>query len=279
MAPAEWEEKMFAKLVESSSHKGDYARSGKFFLATLSIYALAFLAIGVGSIYAYNAQLDNSNLELTSLVTPVEQSEVQMLRVRPVVRPANVPSNSSNVAVVRTQPVIATTDSRVIPPGVSVATTGPELPPGTIFRVGIPTSGDNIFNGNGNSLGGGPGGGGSGNRPGVNEIVTEAPPPLMKKEATKPPPIVSKGVINGSAIELPKPVYSAIAKAAHASGTVTVQVLIDENGKVISAHALNGPPLLLAESVQAALRARFSPTLLSNQPVKVSGMITYKFVM
>src|ERR1700754_3165300 len=114
MAPADWEEKMFAKLVESSSHKGDYARSGKFFLATLSIYALAFLAIGVGSIYAYNAQLDTNNLELTSLVAPVEQSEIQILRVRPAAaRPASGPSSSSRVAVVRTPPVIATPDSRV----------------------------------------------------------------------------------------------------------------------------------------------------------------------
>src|SRR5204863_6538686 len=99
MAPANGRKKMFANLVESSSHKGDYARSGKFFLATLSIYALAFLAIGVGSIYAYNAQFNNNNLELTSLVTPVE-SEVQMLRVRPAAaRPMSAPSNSSNVAV------------------------------------------------------------------------------------------------------------------------------------------------------------------------------------
>ena len=85
---------MFANLVESSSHKGDYARSGKSFLATLSIYALAFLAIGVGSIYAYNAQFDNNNLELTSLVTPVEAPEVQILRISPAApRPASAVAN------------------------------------------------------------------------------------------------------------------------------------------------------------------------------------------
>src|SRR3954462_14412633 len=107
MAPAKWEGKMFAKLVESSSHKGDYARSGKFFLATLSIYALAFLAIGVGSIYAYNAHFDNNNLELTSLVTPVDTSEAQMIRIRPAAaRPTtSAPSSSSNAVVVRTPPV------------------------------------------------------------------------------------------------------------------------------------------------------------------------------
>ena len=42
---------MFGNLVESSSHKGDYARRSSFFLATLVAYALVFLAIGVGGIY------------------------------------------------------------------------------------------------------------------------------------------------------------------------------------------------------------------------------------
>src|SRR5687768_296247 len=45
---------MFGNLIESSSHKTDYARRGSFFLGTLTIYALIFLAIGVGSIYAYD---------------------------------------------------------------------------------------------------------------------------------------------------------------------------------------------------------------------------------
>jgi len=30
---------------------------------------------------------------------------------------------------------------------------------------------------------------------------------------------------------------------------------------------------------QAALQARFSPTMLGEQPVKVSGIITYNFVL
>jgi protein TonB len=55
-------------------------------------------------------------------------------------------------------------------------------------------------------------------------------------------------------------------------------VLIDENGSVVSASAVSGHPLLRAAAVQAARGARFSPTKLSGQPVKVSGVITYNFV-
>lgn len=89
---------------------------------------------------------------------------------------------------------------------------------------------------------------------------------------------ISGGVLNGKAIELPKPVYPAIARAAHASGTVVVQILIDETGTVTSAHAVSGHPLLQAVSVEAARNAKFSPTKLEGQPVKVTGVITYNFV-
>jgi protein TonB len=63
------------------------------------------------------------------------------------------------------------------------------------------------------------------------------------------------------------------------AGTVSVDVVIDEDGKVISAEASGGPVTLREAAVQAARRARFSPTKLSGQPVKVSGVINYKFAL
>jgi TonB family protein len=89
---------------------------------------------------------------------------------------------------------------------------------------------------------------------------------------------VSGGVLNGKAISLVKPVYPAAAKAVRASGTVSVQVLIDEEGTVVTANAVSGHPLLRAASEQAARSSKFSPTTLSGQPVKVSGIIVYNFV-
>jgi len=86
------------------------------------------------------------------------------------------------------------------------------------------------------------------------------------------------GVLNGKALELPKPAYPPIARAAHASGTVVVQVVIDEEGNVIAAHAVSGHPLLQAASVAAAREAKFSPTHLAGEPVKVTGVIQYNFV-
>jgi TonB family protein len=84
-------------------------------------------------------------------------------------------------------------------------------------------------------------------------------------------------VVDGKAIDLPQPPYPAIAKAAHASGRVEVQVIIDEEGKVIAAQAISGHPLLHAAALKSAREARFTPTLLDGKPVKVAGVIDYTF--
>ena len=93
-----------------------------------------------------------------------------------------------------------------------------------------------------------------------------------------PPKQIVGGVLNGKAISLPKPPYPPAARAVNASGTVNVQVLIDEEGNVIGATALSGHPLLRAAAVEAAKQAKFSPTQLQGSPVKVSGVIVYNFV-
>lgn len=90
---------------------------------------------------------------------------------------------------------------------------------------------------------------------------------------------VSGGVLNGKALSLPKPSYPIAAKNTRMSGQVVVEVVIDVNGKVISARALSGPGLLQQAAVQAAYQAKFSPTLVSDQPVKVVGTISYNFAL
>lgn len=100
---------------------------------------------------------------------------------------------------------------------------------------------------------------------------TGNPPPPQK--ITK----ITMGVINERATSLPKPAYPAAAKAAKASGSVNVEITYDENGNVISAKAVSGHPLLQAAAVEAARLAKFKPTLVSGQPVKVSGVLVYNF--
>lgn len=88
---------------------------------------------------------------------------------------------------------------------------------------------------------------------------------------------ISGGVLNGKAIVLPKPEYPIDARTAGAAGAVAVQVTVDESGMVIEAKAISGHPLLQQPSVNAALQARFSPTSLMGEPVKVSGVLVFNF--
>ena len=98
-----------------------------------------------------------------------------------------------------------------------------------------------------------------------------APRPLLKP--------ISGGVLNGKALSLPAPTYPETARRMHVSGLVEVEVIVDETGKVISAKALSGPNSLRDVAVQAAYRARFTPTKLSGQPLKISGRINYNFAL
>jgi protein TonB len=108
------------------------------------------------------------------------------------------------------------------------------------------------------------------------QLESEPPPPPAPRPILKP---VSGGVLNGTAMSLPAPKYPDTARRLRVSGVVIVEVVVDETGKVISAQATSGPPALRDVAVQAAMRARFSPTKLSGQPVKVAGSINYKFAL
>ena len=88
---------------------------------------------------------------------------------------------------------------------------------------------------------------------------------------------ISGGVLNSKAISLPKPEYPAIARQANASGSVTVQISVDEDGNVISAKAVSGHPLLQSAAVDAARQAKFPPTKLDGKAVKIQGTVVYTF--
>ena len=95
--------------------------------------------------------------------------------------------------------------------------------------------------------------------------------------AQEMPKTIAGGVVNGKAIRLPKPIYPPEVAASGIGGSVKIQVLIDEEGNVISAEAVSGNSILRPFAEQAARQAKFAPTKLAGQPVKVSGVIVYVF--
>ena len=111
-----------------------------------------------------------------------------------------------------------------------------------------------------------------------NNNTEPAPPstptsPAQGQQNPKKTP-VNGGMLNGKAIYLPVPEVPA----GEATGVVLVAVLVDEQGGVIEARAVSGPQNLHAAAVAAARLARFNPTLLMGEPVRVSGTLSYNFV-
>lgn len=262
---------MFSNLIESTSHRAEIKRRSSFLIFTTASYALLFVIGGIASIYAHEAKLRQQDLDLTVLTFAPPEAPA------PVTQPARIPpghsaGSPSNVLRPERTQLIDSVNNPTNPPrdvGV-VAPNVPPAPPNAVLsnrNVDPPT----VPGGNGVSTGGVPGG---------RELITDAgPPPAVVQPPVLPRVVKSTGVLNGKALQLPKPIYTPIARAAHAHGKVTVQVLIDEKGNVISAKAISGHPLLVVESQKAAYQAKFSPTVLGEQAVKVSGVITYNFIL
>ena len=261
---------MFNNLIESSSHAKEFKRRGSFLLFTTATYLMLFAVTGVVSIYAYDAHLESQSTELELLtfvpVPPPDVAEVPRNTIRPAA--------NTNTNVTRSTRVGELIDSATNPNNVpdKVGTVAPSVPPARRDSVIGDVNADPID----------PPGrgvpGGTGNTPIV--ALTETPPaPEPAPKLMVPKVIKISQVLNSRAMSLPKPMYPMIARQARVQGVVTVQVLIDESGRVISAQTLSGHPLLILEAKKAALQARFSPTTIGDQPVKVSGVITYNFVM
>jgi periplasmic protein TonB len=258
---------MFENLVESGSHRQDVARKGSFLLITFAIYAVLLLAAFVAGIWWASANIDQQTLELTALIAPVPVPQQQQKQEAPKPEKMEI---SKNVDV-RRELIADVTRTDLVPKEISAKAS--DVPP---VRKGVVTM---VGTGNSNAVAPMAPGNGSGqilsSAPAKVDIKDEPPPPPPKPTPHAP---ISGGVLNGKAVHLVQPPYPPIARSAHASGQVVVQVLIDENGNVVAAHATSGHPLLQAAAVNAARSSKFTPTKLSGQPVKVNGVIIYNFV-
>lgn len=259
---------MFDNLIESGSHKQDLGRKGSFLLATIAIYAVLGTAFVVASIMYMDNSLGEADLELTTLIAPVP---VPVVENKPEKEPEAKPVDTKQNVDVRKELIADVSRTELVPKEVSAKASN--IPP---VRRGVTTVLGSDSSNAAVPIAAGPGSG-TGLVGTPTKVHIEEPPP-PPPAPTPPRAPISGGVLNGKALSLPKPAYPPIAKAAHASGTVVVQVTISESGSVISATAMSGHPLLRPAAVAAARGARFSPTKLSGQPVKVTGVITYNFV-
>jgi protein TonB len=268
---------MFANLIESASHKREYKRRSSFFLITVAAYGVILLAAGVASVYAYDAQLEaqTSSLELLYWVPPITAAPKPVQPDRPQTVRRSSPTNATvdpKITVAeRTAVVPPTNDPRVVP--TEVGTKGSGIPPttGPVRITGRnadppfdPSTTGRCVNCN--------------TSPPivvVDDAKPPEPPPVVKPSTQR----VTSTVLNSKVINLPQPSYPALARQVRKQGPVNVQILVDEQGRVVSAQVVSGDPMLTYAAKEAALRARFTPTVLNGVAVKIQGVITYNFVL
>jgi protein TonB len=261
---------MFSNLIESSSHAKEFKRRGSFLLFTTATYVVLFVITGVVSIYAYDTHLEEQNLEVVMLLPP---QEIVPDTPRPVSEPPrNNPNNVRTTLPERAIAMLSVDHPEVVPDRVSAErNTVLPLPPGPVRITGRDYDPPPIGGSGGNN-------GGAVVTP-SRIVIDDEPPPVPQPTPVVPKIVKVSDILNSRALSLPKPPYPQMAKQVRVQGTVTVQVLIDEAGRVLSAKAMSGHPLLVPDSQRAALQARFSPTMINGQPVKVSGVITYNFIL
>ncbi|HKP38954.1 MAG TPA: energy transducer TonB [Pyrinomonadaceae bacterium] len=265
---------MFTNLIESDSHRKEFKRRSSFFLATTAAYSLILFAAAVAGVLLYDAKVEAQNTDLLiNLWIPPVKTDVNRDTPRDT-RQARRPTATNAPVDPNLTVQMRTSDPGKVDPLKApefIATSGVNLPPATGPIVIGPKNAD--------PPGLPPGDGGTGNctnctgtGPNVHVDTGSAPAPVPIK-----PKVLTSSLLMAKAVSLPKPVYPSVARQVHLEGAVNVQILVDEHGKVVSARAVKGNPVFLKASEDAALRARFTPTLLGNQPVKVQGVITYNF--
>ncbi len=280
---------MLNHLIESNSHSTENKRRGSFLLSTFFVVCSIFLSGILWSLFAKDLGMNTGNLEMSELIAPLAVVEAEP---PPIENQPKKESKAAPNADVRTKIIQAINESPKETP-LKVSSEKLTVPPRNPNKLTV-LGPDNIspekavannYKGevrpNGKGLsdleGGTPNG--SGAKKADVTPPTIPPPPFVKKEEVKKPSNtrVSLGVINGKAKNLVTPPYPLPAKAVRAAGVVNVQVAIDEKGNVTSANAVDGHPLLRQAAENAARASKFNPTLLSKEPVKVSGVIVYKF--
>lgn len=272
---------MFEQLTETDPQAAEVkGRKNYFILSAVGLGGILFGAM-VFSLFAVDFNVGMDEIDMVELLAPIDVSEQKLpdLEAAPKLKPAGGPSKMAtrqvNMASLDESPseiptAISTTQNSA---KARTSTARFEIGKFDTDQVGDGTSG------RGNGTGSGDGTGlGDGTVAEVDASPEPPPPPVRKDLPVQEKPIIrSMGVVNSMATSLPKPAIPAAAKAVNAVGTVSVQVLIDEKGNVVSASAVSGNVLLRASSEAAARGARFTPTLLSGTPIKISGVINYHF--
>jgi TonB family protein len=265
---------MFDRLVLSTNEQRK-GRTGKFLFATALFYSLTLASALVVSVFAASPQLfETASLRDTLPAIPLAPSpppQGPQIRDEGNSRPDAPPDIYKVKELDEIIEQAASTDEppRVPPTTTNITTEG----------TGIPGGGNvpGVIGGDGRGVV-------EGVPTGGRELEQPPPPAVVEKPVEKPQPPVQKQplrlsstVLTGTAIERKTPAYPPLAKNIRLQGPVVVEIVVSPEGRVESARALSGHPLLTKAAVDAASGWRFHPTLLNGVAVRVTGLITFNF--
>jgi TonB family protein len=89
--------------------------------------------------------------------------------------------------------------------------------------------------------------------------------------------VINEGNLNSRAQVLKRPNYPPDAGKAGVSGSVLVEIVINEKGELLSSKAISGHKTLHAAAESAVRRSTFKPTTACGTPIKIKGTILYLF--
>lgn len=280
---------MLDKLVESKDKRQENRKVRRLLMVTssLTIFGVSFAL--VFSLFNQTLAMGNESIEISTLIAPTIAEAAPKLP-EPKKATTKKPTKASKAVVpTRKQDVLRLDESPTKAPSkVSTTPSTAKARPNSYVKVGLSDSPDNeVFS---NKSGPSKTKSVGDNRFSTEGTPVKVPPKKVKKELPKLPPrpkkevvkpkkkiILTSKVVNGKALRLVKPAFPPPAKAMGLKGKVHIQVLISENGKVLSAKAVKGNKMFHRNAVSAAKRSTFTPTYLSKQKVKVRGVIIYNF--
>lgn len=83
--------------------------------------------------------------------------------------------------------------------------------------------------------------------------------------------------LNYEVVSAEKPYYTRDAKASGAKGLVQVEVLVAEDGTVLTGKARTGEKALWPEAERAALASKFNRPKADGRPARAVGFLVYRF--
>jgi protein TonB len=79
--------------------------------------------------------------------------------------------------------------------------------------------------------------------------------------------------------QLPHPVYPPEAKQNRIQGIVTLEVTIDQQGRVSDLKPVSGPPELIQSAIDSVSQWLYKPTLLNGEPVTVLTTVNVNYTL